>query len=466
MKKIMCIGFGYEPFWSGGMVQHQETVMKELVDRGYDVSFFCGGDYDDVYRKVYLKKWNNNDGIRFFELRNSPNYPINKNLLGQCDNTQLEEIIREVINSESPDIIHLRDIRMFTASIIDLINELNIPSVKSMHNYFDICPQGERLFKGKENCPYIMDFKKCAECITALPQVSSGLQKRVDRFLSKSSFYPQMQKIWRPIKDKRKSKKSAKEMMNFDAMSEQCKYRVNFFIERLQKIDLIHCNTSSSAEIFIKYGVPKEKIRVIPPSTEYIEIINPKPVRDTSLPIVFGFTGGTILHKGFHILMEAFSMLDQNRAKLRIYGNCNKNVIMKWQHLNVDFCGKYSKESINDAFSEIDVGLFPSIWEETFGLIGVEFISARIPVIASDIGGVRDWLHDGENGFLVEPNNAQKLSECMAAFIEKPGLISEIQKKMKPWKASKKFADEMLALYEEASSIRYNKLDQKVKKVF
>jgi hypothetical protein len=46
----------------------------------------------------------------------------------------------------------------------------------------------------------------------------------------------------------------------------------------------------------------------------------------------------------------------------------------------------------------------PSTWPEPFGLVGLEAGSLGVPAIAFDVGGIREWLTPGENGFLVPGN--------------------------------------------------------------
>ena len=43
----------------------------------------------------------------------------------------------------------------------------------------------------------------------------------------------------------------------------------------------------------------------------------------------------------------------------------------------------------------------PGTWPEPFGLVGLEAAALGVPAIAFDTGGIREWLTDGENGFLV-----------------------------------------------------------------
>ena len=52
----------------------------------------------------------------------------------------------------------------------------------------------------------------------------------------------------------------------------------------------------------------------------------------------------------------------------------------------------------------------PSLWPEPFGLVALEAAAAGKPVIASDIGGLRDIVEDEETGLLVEPGSVTALA--------------------------------------------------------
>ena len=57
----------------------------------------------------------------------------------------------------------------------------------------------------------------------------------------------------------------------------------------------------------------------------------------------------------------------------------------------------------------------PSVWPEPFGLVGLEAVSAGIPVAAFDVGGVREWLAPGVNGALApaDPPTAEGFAQAL-----------------------------------------------------
>ncbi len=74
----------------------------------------------------------------------------------------------------------------------------------------------------------------------------------------------------------------------------------------------------------------------------------------------------------------------------------------------VHFLGK--RENIEDLMSCADVLLLPSE-NESFGLVALEAMACEVPVVVSRVGGLPEVVTDGEDGYLVEAHNVQKMAE-------------------------------------------------------
>ena len=64
------------------------------------------------------------------------------------------------------------------------------------------------------------------------------------------------------------------------------------------------------------------------------------------------------------------------------------------------------------AFAAADVFVLPSV-HEPFGIVALEAMARGIPLIASNVGGLPDFVRDGKNGFLFDPSAPDGL---VAAF--------------------------------------------------
>lgn len=67
----------------------------------------------------------------------------------------------------------------------------------------------------------------------------------------------------------------------------------------------------------------------------------------------------------------------------------------------VRFQGYVLPAQLKEFYLEASVFAFSSLWPEPFGLAGPEAMRYGLPVVAFDAGAVSEWLHDGENGWLV-----------------------------------------------------------------
>ncbi|NQV11956.1 glycosyltransferase family 4 protein [Candidatus Uhrbacteria bacterium] len=84
----------------------------------------------------------------------------------------------------------------------------------------------------------------------------------------------------------------------------------------------------------------------------------------------------------------------------------------------VDFIGRVSNDALPLAYGFSDVFVFPSIdRSEAFGLVALEAQSCGVPVIASDLSGVRTVVSDKASGILVSPKDVDELKEALVWMI-------------------------------------------------
>ncbi len=62
----------------------------------------------------------------------------------------------------------------------------------------------------------------------------------------------------------------------------------------------------------------------------------------------------------------------------------------------------------------------PTLWAEAVGLVNLEALACRLPVIASRVGGIPQFVEDGRSGFLFTPGDDAKLAERIRRLAENP----------------------------------------------
>ena len=81
---------------------------------------------------------------------------------------------------------------------------------------------------------------------------------------------------------------------------------------------------------------------------------------------------------------------------------------------SVKFLPLMKKEELAQCLAKARGYLFPSL--EPFGIAPVEALATGCPVIAYGVGGARDYVKDGKNGLLFEPQSAKALAEAILKF--------------------------------------------------
>jgi glycosyltransferase involved in cell wall biosynthesis len=67
-----------------------------------------------------------------------------------------------------------------------------------------------------------------------------------------------------------------------------------------------------------------------------------------------------------------------------------------------------------------DCFVCPSLWAEAAGLVNLEAAACGLPVIASRIGGIPDYVEDRSTGFLFSPGDHSELAQCVRLILEDP----------------------------------------------
>jgi glycosyltransferase involved in cell wall biosynthesis len=92
----------------------------------------------------------------------------------------------------------------------------------------------------------------------------------------------------------------------------------------------------------------------------------------------------------------------------------------------VRFQGWTTAELVHTEYQKSYCLVMPSLWAEPFGLVGLEACANATPVVAFDVGGISEWLADGENGFLVPYLDKKAMAEKLDLLAENPELVRKM----------------------------------------
>lgn len=234
---------------------------------------------------------------------------------------------------------------------------------------------------------------------------------------------------------------------------------------RSKKIKKIIClSEGEKDEVINFYGVPEEKITVIPNGVDLNEFRPDKEKREKirqklgigENEILLLFTGHEFERKGLRYLIEALPMLkDKNIIKLVVIGKDNpepyKRLAQKLEVLDkVKFIGFVP--DITLYYSASDVFVFPTAYE-AFSLATLEAIASGLPILATRVNGTRELIKEGYNGFFIE-RDPTNIAEKINILIEDVNLRKQMSRNAR--KTAEKYSWDKIAkryveVYEEVS---------------
>jgi glycosyltransferase involved in cell wall biosynthesis len=126
------------------------------------------------------------------------------------------------------------------------------------------------------------------------------------------------------------------------------------------------------------------------------------------------FFGDATEDKGAWHLAEAYRDLE-DPPPLVLVGRCYLDELR--ERANVHVTGAWPHRLAIEALRRAMFTVAPSLWPEPFGIVALEAAAAGKPIVASDIGGLRDIVVDGETGLLVAPGERAELVAALRRMI-------------------------------------------------
>lgn len=151
--------------------------------------------------------------------------------------------------------------------------------------------------------------------------------------------------------------------------------------------------------------------------------------------------------KGLQIVEHALALCTNTDRKVVLLSAGGKRPFIRWIAPNVEIreLGILSWERLAKLYQSSDLGVVPSVWFESFGLVTLEMMSAGLCVIGSRVGGIEQVIDNEVNGFLVDrPNDVQQWATVMQRLMDNPRLRCQIGSVASHWAEDRFTRDQFL----------------------
>jgi len=325
---------------------------------------------------------------------------------------QAKKRLELLIKQTRPDIAHLHLIdHQISPSILHVLKKHGIPVMQTVHHYKLVCPNARMYINHKKEI--------CERCLGG---------KYYHAFFQKCHMH---------------------------SFAASLLVTIESYLHRLLKIydiiQIFHVPSRFIGEKLKEGGIPSNKIHY-----HFLTIDLNEHKYHEKFEKYIVYYGRLALEKGILTLLKAFLEL-QSDVKLKIIGEGPERSILEsyvnQNHIkNVSFLGyKGGKDLINLLANSMFV-VVPSEWYENSPLTIYEPFSLGKPVIGAKIGGIPEFILNGENGYLFESGNAEELAAKMEALLKAPDDVAAFGKSARKF-ALKHFTPEihydyMLTLYQ------------------
>lgn len=152
------------------------------------------------------------------------------------------------------------------------------------------------------------------------------------------------------------------------------------------------------------------------------------------------FVGTLVPVKGVRYLIEAMSIIRQERPKTRLLivgdGEERYNLEALVGRLNLEeyatFCGRIDNAEVPEYLAASDVFVLPTL-SEGFPNTIAEAMASGLPIVSTSVRGMSEIVADGRNGFLVVPRNPTQLAEKILLTLSSDVLQEKMSANNKAW---------------------------------
>jgi glycosyltransferase involved in cell wall biosynthesis len=444
--RLLLISNFFPPAHTAGTEKRTFGYASRLLSRRHNVQVICAGEWNKG--RAYL------NGFGDDRHQQIPVHRIHMNWMQAPDpnrylyrNPILQDHVRQFLAQWAPDIVHITSCLTMSASMIQAAKSLRLPVLLTLTDFWFICP-GVTLLRGDGSlCDGRTTNWDCLKCMLWHTKIYCGLSRIAPERLtakmltgaSKQSFLSRRRGL--------------------RGMALDMEDRRSYLHEMLEAADIVTAPSAYLAKTVKKSGVTKP-IKVIR-SGHDLNWLKSLPSKKPCGRIRIGYVGQIVEIKGVDVLLSAFlSGSLTESARLTLYGDPSTdphymkrlNAMAAGNDAGIRFHGPFAHDSLGEVLSEIDVLVVPSRWHENNPRVIQEAFAGGTPVVASNVGGISEFVQHEKNGLLFERENAQDLGRQLKRIVDEPQLLKQLRNGIGSVKTIEEEVDELEAIYRDLIS--------------
>ena len=441
--RILHVGWGFSPWRPGGLIFYAEDLMAAQAARGHSVTYLLSGRHYPLIGGPRVRRWRR-DGVAMVEVVNPPIVVgLERGTRAperDVEEPRLERIFRGVLEDERPDVVHVQELLGHPSSILEIAREAGVPVVMTLQDYFPLCATVRLFDSDGQVCMRREVGADCAARNSEAPPDASHLARHTLHFelgrakarvpgLRRASFAP-LRPVVEPAVRRLARPPERPGAAAHAGVAGDFQRRRELNVARLGGVDLLLAQSTRVEEIYGALGVESDSLRTLHLTLAHVSGISPRAPRELTR-LTFATPGGLIgPSKGSELMLATLERLHSagygGAFELLVLGPVHPSARARLARFpEAEPAGEYDRWELDRLLERVDVGIMPSMWEEAYGFAGLELLAKGIPVVANRIGGMVDYVREGETGWLNGSRSAEEMAAILMRLIDDPGEVAE-----------------------------------------
>lgn len=178
-------------------------------------------------------------------------------------------------------------------------------------------------------------------------------------------------------------------------------------------------SSNITCSLIEQYGCPQEKVVSVYAGSNLKEVHVPDEKEYTNKNILF--VGIDWRRKGGPELVEAFKQV------LKVHPDAQLTIVGCSPKIDVPNCqvvGRIPLDQLNEYYEHASIFCLPTKLEP-FGIAFIEALSFKLPIVATNIGAIPDFVLNNQNGYLVSPGCVNELTCALNKLLDSPETCKE-----------------------------------------
>ncbi len=417
--KILLVTEYFYPQSSGGTELYVYNLAKALQNKLYQVEVLSVSNSKQIQ--------SNYNGLTVHYIPFNNNFSTHV-ITGEKPADNLDYFINTV-QAINPTIVHFHTLTTsISAFHVEAIKQHGFKTALTSHIAAATCLRGTLMQNGTKVCDGKIEKQKCLCCYLQNKSVPKPLHQLASAIIRSVGFPETLTKVV-----DRKQNELLKLKLNLDKL---------IVVSNWQKAVFKQNNFEEIKTALCRQAIETRKVVT---------------VKKNQTKLVIGFLGRISAIKGLHILLKALKNISNENFELKIAAIpvLEESVYYQQQKQQVEnmtdatWIENLPNEKVSSFLAELDVLCVPSQCLETGPFVVYEALSQSVPVLGSNLGGIKELITEGKNGWLFPHQNTNYLSKLIASFILQKtngNILSDVEPLIRPTEV---LANEMLIIYQD-----------------